>query len=408
MRVAYITSRFPLLSETFILYEIVELERRGFEIVIASQEDPREKILHPEAAKLHERTFYYYRSLPVRALYGLLWAARSPARFLRALLTMRSRGLLGPFTRALPLAHRLRREDVDHLHAHFAGDAAETAMGCALLLGLPYSFTAHAHDIFVGPRALREKYENAAFTVTVCEYNRRYLEETLGPAAGEIHMVVCCVDPTRFERKTPYRKSAPPKIVAVGRLVEKKGFADLVDALGLLRRRGVFADLEIVGTGPLEAALKERAKAAGVGDAVRFLGALPHAEVRRRLEEATLFSLPFVVAADGDRDSMPVVVKEAMAMRIPIVSTREVGVPEMVLPGCGELVEPRRPDLLAEALERMLAKSKEELEAIGARGRETVALRFDIRREVAKLGALFVRYGRKRSGAKPVNLDPDA
>jgi len=395
MRVAYVTHQFPLLSETFVLYEILELERRGFRIEIAAQHDPGEQVVHPEARKLRERTLYFYRSNPVRLLYALAWLATAAARLLRAMASMGRIGLLGPFTRALPLAFALRKRDVDHLHAHFAGDATEVAMACAALLDLPYSFTAHAQDIFVDPRALPEKFARAAFAVTVCEYNRRHLVEWLGERRDHIQMVVCCVDPERFRRKIPYEKGNPPTIAAVGRFVEKKGYEYLIDAMGLLRARGVDAKLTIIGRGPLERALKERVERAGVADRVTFTGALPHAEVYEQLERSTLFCLPFVVAEGGDRDSMPVVVKEAMAMEVPIVSTREVGVPEMVLPGTGELVPPRDAEALADALERMLGKTEEELRAIGV-----------LRREVAKLGALFVRFGRTRPGATVPDVDP--
>ncbi|MCA9506691.1 MAG: glycosyltransferase, partial [Myxococcales bacterium] len=200
------------------------------------------------------------------------------------------------------------------IHAHFAGAATECAMAASGLLGVPYSFTAHAHDIFVHPRALREKFEGAALTITVCEYNRRFLRDELGFDPPTIPIIVCCVDPKRFARKSPYRKGAPPLVVSIGRLVEKKGFDVLIDAARRLRDRGVDCALEIIGTGPLEASLKERIKRLGLDDRVRFTGALPHAEVYERLERAAVYAQPFCVAADGDRDSMPVVVKEAMAM----------------------------------------------------------------------------------------------
>jgi glycosyltransferase involved in cell wall biosynthesis len=178
-------------------------------------------------------------------------------------------------------------------------------------------------------------------------------------------------------------------VLAVGRLVEKKGFADLLDAVALLERRAPLDGVTIVGDGPLRGALQARAERLGISHRVRFAGSVAPADVARALEAADLLAMPCVVAADGDRDSMPVVVKEALAMELMVVATAEVGLPELVQDGWGRLVPPHDGAALADAIAELLALAPDERAAMGARGREFVRRHCDVDAEAGRLLALI-------------------
>jgi glycosyltransferase involved in cell wall biosynthesis len=218
--------------------------------------------------------------------------------------------------------------------------------------------------------------------VTVCDYNVAFLRHRVPRAAPRLHKIVMGVDPARFTRTQPY--SGGRAVLAVGRLVEKKGFAYLIDAA----RQLPDVEVRIVGDGPLRAEL-----AAAAPPNVALLGSRPPDEVRELLGQADLLALPCVVASDGDRDSMPVVVKEALAMEVPVVGSDEVGMPEMVRSEWGRLVPPRDAQALADAIEALLALEPGERAAMGRRGRDFVARNFSIRGEAQKLIALIERYG---------------
>jgi glycosyltransferase involved in cell wall biosynthesis len=302
---------------------------------------------------------------PLRAARDLLdrrrWRREEPVQPLRAL---------------APAARRLARGGERHVHVHFAAAAALDWMRVARLLGVPYSVTAHAYEIFMSPANLREKLDRAAFVTTGCEYNVRHLR-SVAPGA-DVHEIVMGVDGDRFRRSTPYGDGRP-HVLAVGRLVEKKGFRYLLEAAAELPD----VRFSIVGAGPLEHELQ--------GGSVELLGARQPDEIRALLESSHLLAMPCVVAADGDRDSMPVVVKEALAMEVPVVATDEVGLPELVCPQWGRLVPPRDARALAAAVRELLALPGEERAAMGRAGRAHVLEMASVRRETEKLAELIAR-----------------
>lgn len=207
------------------------------------------------------------------------------------------------------------------------------------------------------------------------------------------------VDPKRFVRRRPYPGGRT--LIAIGRLVEKKGFGHLIDALGLLEGSGVCERLVLVGNGPLERELRGQATRAGVSHRVGFQGARTPAQVRDLLEEADLLVMPSVVGSDGNRDSMPVVVKEAMAMEVPVVASDEVGLPELVREDWGKLVPPGNPKALAEGIRELLDLPPDRRAEMGRSGRVFVSEFANVRRETDKLAALIadaIARGPERRG----------
>ena len=371
LRVAYVLKRYPRLSQTFVLNEMLELERQGVDVVVIARDGSGEPIAHPATKRLRAPV-YYLRELEPRAER---WDDVAAA-LLRAL-------------------------RIDHVHAHFATWAAGTAMRAATRARVPYSFTAHATDIWrdtVDTDALVERMAGASFVATVSEANRRHLDGLLRTAgrSGNVVRLYNGLDLARL------RPSAAPRetdlVVAVGRLIEKKGFADLVEATRILVARGSGVRTVIVGDGPERERLEAQIARADLTARVTLVPALTQDEVLALVGSATAFALPCVIGADGDRDGLPTVLLEAMALGTPAVSTTVAGVPEMIEDGVGGLlVGQRDPVALAGALDRLLAS--EDLRAHLAFGAlEAMHDRFSIWRNVGELARRFAAAAAARGG----------
>src|SRR3954454_2690230 len=295
MRLAVFVDVFPELSETFIRNEVGALAAEGVDVRVEAGRRSRRP--NPEAADGPPVVYWDEpgsRSENLKALAAL--ALRHPLRVLRdtrGRLRWRRDEAVRPLRRLAPIAARIAAGS-DHIHAHFAGAAALDAMRVSLLTGVPYSVTTHAYDIFLTPTNLDEKLERARFHVAVCDYNAAFLRHRAPRSAARMKKIVMGVDPDRFKRTRPYPGGRT--VVAVGRLIEKKGFAYLVDAA----RELPDVEVKIAGDGPLHDEL-----AGAAPPNVELLGALPSDQIRDLLEQADLLALPCVVAADGDRDSMP-------------------------------------------------------------------------------------------------------
>jgi colanic acid/amylovoran biosynthesis glycosyltransferase len=389
--IAVFADAFPAISETFIAQEALALERLGWQVRIeATVRAPR-----PDRAMA--------RALPVALVEDDAPAGRlRDAAWLVALhpvavahdavgrLRWRREEGAPPLRVIAPVARRVHRARAVHLHAHFAAGAALTALRVHRLLGLPYSVTAHAYDIYSEPRNLLEKLREADFATSGCDYTVNDLKQMAGPEiAPRIHKVIMGVDTDRMRRTRPH--SGGRRVVSVGRLVEKKGFGDLIDAAALLGH--AVKEVLIVGAGPLREELEQRIERHGIGERVQLAGARQPGEVLDLIQDADVLCLPCVVAANGDRDSMPVVVKEALAFEVPVVVTDEVGLPELVRPEFGALVPPHDPPALAAALRDLLDRSPEERAAMGRAGREFVKQHCNVDRETAKLARLIDAAG---------------
>ena len=293
-----------------------------------------------------------------------------------------------------------RAHGVGHLHAHFASDAASAAMLASRATGIPFSFTAHAKDIFhqaVNRQLLRKKIEEAAFVVTVSDFNWRYLTDLAGTRfGGKIVRLYNGVDPERFQPQSPSRREAG-LILAVGRLEEKKGFHHLIEACGQLRDRKQSFRCQIVGDGPEFERLSQQITALELKDRVVLSGAQPQEQVIETLQRASLFVLPCLISATGDRDALPTVLLEAMSVGLPVISTKLVGLAEIVEHGrTGLLVSPGAPIELAGAIQEMLHKPDWQ-DSFGRAGRAKVEKIFDLRKNVPILKQLFEGGGREKA-----------
>ena len=358
-RIAVVVKGYPRLSETFIAQEILGLQRRGAEQVIVSLRRPTDRLVHDIHREITAEVLYlpeYLKDDPARVRAAERWAAGQPG-FSRAraacevdLARDRSANRRRRWGQACVLAHELP-EDIGWLHTHFLHTPASVTRYAALLRGMGWSFSAHAKDIWTTPVwDLREKLAEAAWGVTCTRANLDYLR-SLSKAPGRVHLVYHGLDFSRFPPPRPWRPAGDLfNLVSVGRVVEKKGYADLLDALARLKddRRWRF---EHVGGGPLTARLKARAERLGIADRIAWRGAQDRDAVFALLARADLFVLPSRLTKDGDRDGLPNVLMEAQAFSVPILSTDVSGIPELVTHGeTGWLAPERDPAALAGAL----------------------------------------------------------
>ncbi len=405
VRVAYLMSRFPKLTETFILYEMLAVERGGFDVEVYPLQRERTATMHPEAAPFVARAhFAPFLSLAILRAQ-LRFLRRRPRAYLGALFTWLGAtlgslryfaGALAFFPKAVWIAERMQAEGVTHVHAHFASHPAAAAFVIRRLTGIPYSFTAHGSDLHRDRHMLREKVAEADFVVSISEYNRRVILAECGEACAAKTIVLHCgVDTAVFQpaaRAVPSPRSHRLRILCTGTLHEVKGQTHLVEACRLLQGRGVDFECAFVGDGPDRERLDEQAARAGLGDRVVFLGRRTRADVARLIAGADVLVAPSVPSRDGRREGIPVAIMEGAACGLPVVASDLSGIPELVEDGKhGLLVPPGDPVALADALERLHGDASLRF-ALGREGRAKVLSEFDL---VTNARALAQRF---RSG----------
>jgi glycosyltransferase involved in cell wall biosynthesis len=346
VRIVYLLRSYPRLSQTFITNEIAALERLGVPVELFSMTRAADGAVQTAGEPVRARPHYLERALrrPRRALLAehLRFGLRRPLRYARAaVFVVRRRDLdtgyttgsrFQAFAQAVYLARMLGdggREPL-HLHSHFAHDPTLIAFLVGRLTGAPYSFTAHARDLYETPvRTLAERAEAATAVVTCCGANAEYLRRVVPAAGSKVRVIHHGVDAALFRpgRGTP---SPPPLVLSAGRLVEKKGFPDLLRACALL---GSDARLRILGDGPLRADLERLLAELGLEERVELGGGFTQAGLARELRRAAVFALTPVVTAAGDRDGIPNVLLEAMAAGVAVVATDVGGIAEVVVDG---------------------------------------------------------------------------
>jgi glycosyltransferase involved in cell wall biosynthesis len=397
-------SRFPLITETFILREVIEMERQGQPVRLVPILRERPRVVHREALSWLDRTLYAPLLSAGVLAANLRALRRRPGRVLGLLGRLVGANLASPnfllrslalFPKSVWVAERLAAEGVGHLHAHFATHPATLAWIVSSLTGIPWSLTVHAHDIFVRRTMLREKLASARFIRTISRFNREFLEERYpGEIAGRSRVVHVGIDPEAYRRLPPPSDGAagPPRILCVAALKPYKGLPVLLDACRLLADRGVAFRCDVVGDGPLRSELERRIAELGLAGTVTLLGAQPQHEVTRRFGESSIFVLPSIVAPDGQMEGIPVALMEAMAAGRPVVASALSGIPELVEDGVnGLLVAPGDAAAVASALGSLLADPALG-RRLGERGREKVEREFRLGASVTDLLGLLASH----------------
>lgn len=390
-RIGYVLKMYPRFSETFILNEVLAHEAAGLDLEIFSLKLPIDGHFHEALARVRARVTYighdglravpFWQDLADAARRnpgvweGLRECARDDAHDVHA---------------AARLSALVAERGVTHLHAHFATSAATVAMRAAAMSGISFSLTAHAKDIYlesVDHAHMRRLLQAARAVVTVSDFNLHHLRRTYGDAACQVRRVYNGLPLDTLAYTPPSNRE--PIIVAVGRLVEKKGFSTLVEACGVLRDRGRAVRCDIIGDGPLANDLARQIATLDLSGSVRLLGPLPQGRVLERVACAAALAAPCIVGADGNRDGLPTVLLEAMALGTPCISTNVTGIAEAVIHGQTGLIVPENsPESLADACEQLLDDRTLRLE-LALRARAHLDEHFDIRRNTAHLRALF-------------------
>jgi len=416
-RLGYILKGYPRISETFISNEIQLLENLDFSLHLFSMRQPRESFSHQSVKRIRARVDYLPETLlaplPIFIYHNGLLARSRPSLYAQAIRLMvkrwrrtRKAATFKHLLQAGYLVHALLPgKGVRYLHAHFAHSPASVAMFASKLSGLPFSFTAHAKDIYTSdPRQLKEKITMAEFVVTCTEYNRRFLQG-LAPEATSIHCVYHGIESDLFAASPePREPTAPFQILSIARLVEKKGLPTVFRALRLLVDQGHSIRYTLIGDGeerkPLLALLR-RLKLDGICD---WLGSLPHEEVLHYYRKADLFVLGCEVASNGDRDGIPNVFLESMAMGVPVLATRVSAIPEVVADGrTGILVPPGQPGAMAEGITRLLFDRNLRHRIIVA-ARQLVREKFNNGKLIFDLAALFESAGVPRQSQEDTEM----
>ncbi|HYB11046.1 MAG TPA: glycosyltransferase family 4 protein [Alphaproteobacteria bacterium] len=402
--IAVIVKGYPRLSETFIADELRGLERCGFDIRIVSLRRPTDSTIHPVHREIAAPVLYlpeYLHDAPARVfrawrvIKSLPGYGDARGAWLADLKRDPSRNRTRRFGQAVVLAHELS-PDVEHLHAHFLHTPASVARYASLILGLPWSCSAHAKDIWTSPEwEKRDKLRSLEWLVTCTRAGAEHLA-ALASEADKVELVYHGLDLVSFPPPSTQNSSRdgrdaanPVRILSVGRLVEKKGYADLLAALAALPS-GLNWRLAHVGGGPLLRELKRHAARVGIGERIEWLGALPRDEVLDQYRRSDLFVLASRVSKDGDRDGLPNVLVEAASQGLACVSTTAGAARELIEPGAnGLLVAPGNPIELSKALERLIREPA--LRAhFGAAAQRRVRIAFDfepgLERIAAKLG----------------------
>jgi len=422
--IGFVLKGFPRLSETFITNEIYLLEQLGFRIHIFAMRNPGESNLHENVKKIKAGVtyipdyFWPHFAAFMRASLGQF--VKKPGRFTGAFwhalqtgIRTRSMQPLKRFVQGVYLVHyHLALENaasfapanarngsandalsgqvaIAHFHAHFSHDPTTMTLYASWLTGIPYSISAHAKDIYAQEkRQLIDKIARARFVVTCTGFNQKYMQNLNG-SSTPVFKCYHGIDVTRFAVPDRSGREDVPRILSIGRFVPKKGFPVLLDALHRLKNEGLSFQCHLIGGGPLENQLRQFVQQYGLQGDVVLLPALAQNKLLAYYEKATVFALACEVQADGDRDGIPNVMVEAMAMGVPVVSTAISGIPELIVDReNGLLVPQRNAAALAKALKEVLTQP-DFARALAKAGRDSVEQEFDAFKNIRRVGSLL-------------------
>ena len=390
MVVGYVVRKFPVLSETFVLNELLGLEVQGVKLHIFSLQKPNDPRFHEDLPKLKARVTYVPDLFSLGKLFrhGRRVARSTGKSYRNALLytaVHNDRHLWWRFLQAGYIANEARRLKIIHFHAQFANRPTTVALLASRITGIPYSFTAHATDIFkhqVDRGVLARKMGEARFVVTVSDYNQQYLEEIAPETRHKITRIYNGIDLARF-KPNGVPEAERFRFITVARLVEKKGLPDLIEACRILSGKGLSFQCDIVGKGRLRPRLRDRIKEFGLQKTVHLIGPRTQREVLRLYHQCHAYVLPAIVGEDGNREGLPVSIVEALACGLPVITTPVTGIPEVVKHGQNGLLVPESdPGTLAAAMESMI-QNPVLYRALASNASESVQENFD-RTETAR------------------------
>jgi colanic acid/amylovoran biosynthesis glycosyltransferase len=400
LRLAQIVSRFPMVTETFVLYELEAMEKLGVTVELYSLLREHPKVVHPEAEKWVKRAHYLPFLSPkiLRAHWHFI--RHNPERYFRTVAEV-LRGTWGCvrcfgaalafLPKAVRFAYEMEEQGIQHVHAHFAYHSAVAALIVHRLSGIPFSFTARGSDVQSDAHMLKEKVEAADFVISVSEYNKDIILRKCGPGVGKKIRVIH--GGVNVDRLSPRPKSGADRllrILCVARFEEVKGHAYLVEACRLLKRRGLPFECRLLGDGPVAPQIDNQIKRSGLSGEVLMLGPQPYHEVIEQFSRTDVVVLATAPTASGKREGIPNVLKEAMACGLPVVATPSGGIPELVDESCGIFVRPKDPAAIADALQRLYDQPALR-RRMGITGREKIVREFNLNLSTARRAELFFR-----------------
>lgn len=398
-KIAYVMSRFPHLPETFILREMIEMERQGWQISLFPLILQEQRVVHSEATPWIRRAKglpYFstdiflanYREVKnnssryFKTFYQMLKGnASSPDFLFRALVL---------FPKIVAMAARMKTEGVQHIHAHYATHPALAAWLIHQLTGIPYSVTVHAHDIFVQRAMLDTKLRGARFIVAISDFNREFLAREVGEwIKGKTFVIHCGIQPELYPYRRRNDRSSRLELISVGSLQPYKGFNVLIEACSLLNKRSIPFRCRIIGGGDEAPRLRKLIAREGLEEMVHLLGPKSQDEVAQLLATADCYVQPSVITPSGKMEGIPVGLMEALASHLPPVASAISGIPELVRPGeTGYLVPPQNADELARAIEQVYLHPVQAARK-AENGRELVLRDFNLYNNVAQLSELL-------------------
>ena len=360
----YLATKYPLLSETFIYEEIIALKKLGYQVrffVLYATG----KTSHQFAEELEGSIYYLPPNFSLSSFLGhLYFLFYKPKQYFETLLTVFKDTVQNPlimlksiyaFGKGVTLAKYLKDSLPGHIHSHWATMPTTVALVASKLTGVPFSFTSHAWDIYKEPAMLATKLGSSAFHATISQYNKDYIQQLYPLAADKNFVVRCGVDVERFVFRENYPTKKTPEILFIGRLVEKKGTVKLVEACAKLLQQGYEFICNIIGDGPQRKRIEDAIEKHQLKDRVVLVGELPREQLHEYWTNASMFVLPCAIEKDGNRDGIPVVLMEAMASGIPVISTNISGIPELIEDGrTGLLIPPNDVVLLSEAMMKVI------------------------------------------------------
>lgn len=404
-RIAYTMSRFPKITETFVLYEILTLQQQGVGVAIYPLLLEKENTHHPEVGGLMEQVVFAPFINGAVLFSNIGWLVARPHRFLKAWYhALKSAwpnrnfviGALGVLPKCAWYAVQMRRQGIEHIHAHFATHAALAARFIHDMTGISYSFTAHGHDVHISLQGFEQKAADAAFWVTISEYNLNLLADAFGPEVNHnAHKVHCGVD---FDKLHAVEKQPGDvfQLLCVASFKEVKGHKWLIEACQMLHDQGIDFHCTLIGDGPLRAEIEEQIRTAGLTEAFTLMGQQPQPVVMDAMRSADVVTLNSILASRGDREGIPVSLMEAMALQTAVVASDLSGIPELIDDEQNGLLVPQKDaKALAHALQR-LALAPALRKRFGVSGRNKVLAEFDLQQNTAQLAALFAtQLGRR-------------